>query len=165
MTDTLFSVLLLYKHSCQSQSLISPNATFPSNETVIETSPKPQFIFNRLIDHVPSNPLYYSVALNILFGFFLVHFAASNQAGIIEQGCTLPNGVKVVNGWENLYNNCQEKCVCRENQFQCSPSGCDLTISECKTDYFGHANCESALLVLYQSTAMLIHVNGKIRFL
>ena len=90
---------------------------------------------------------------------------------LIDQGCTLPNGLKVPNGWENLYNNCQEKCVCRRNKFQCSASGCDLNYNECTVNSDGEEFCHGALLVLFSGDsitdnyARLIDLNGKIKSL
>lgn len=129
-----------------------------------ERSIKQQWTIHQLIDRVPSNPVYYSMILNIVFGLYLVH------ANVIDQGCRLPNGLKVPNGWERLYNNCQEKCVCRRNKFQCSPTGCDLNYNECTVDSFGESYCHGALLVVYNGAvsnapyARRINLNGFIRF-
>ena len=115
-------VLLLFSTSILVQSVLLTNGTISVRN---EKSIKPQSTFNQLIDRVPSNAAYISKVLNIAFGFYLVY------TNLIDQGCTLPNGLKVPNGWENLYNDCQEKCVCRRNKFQCSASGCDLNYNQC----------------------------------
>lgn len=130
-----------------------------------EKSIKLQSTFNQLIDRAPSSAVYCSIVLNIAFGFYLIY------TNLIDQGCTLPNGLKVPNGWENLYNNCQEKCVCRRNKFQCSASGCDLNYNECTVNSDGEEFCHGALLVLFSGDsitdnyARLIDLNGKIKIL
>ena len=140
------------------QSVLVTNQTV---SLINERSIKPQSIFNQLIEHVSSNPVH-SMILNIMLGFYLVY------ANVIDQGCKLPNGLRVPNGWEKLYNNCQEKCVCRRNKFQCSPSSCDLNQNECTVDSFGEEYCQGALLVLYSGSntiydfARLINLNGLI---
>ena len=142
------------------QSVLQTNETVPLRN---ERSIKPQAIYNQLID--PSNQVYYSLILNILFGSYLVY------TNVIEQGCRLPDGSKVPNGWENLYNNCQEKCVCRRNKFRCSANSCDLNYNECNVNFYGEEYCQGALLVLYSGDninddfSRLINLDGLILFL
>ena len=152
--------MLLCSTCLLAQSVLQTNETVPVRN---ERSIKPQAIYNQLIDR--SNQVYYSLILNILFGSYLVY------TNVKEQGCRLPDGTKVPNGWENLYNNCQEKCVCRRNKFRCSANDCDLNYNECSVNFYGEEYCQGALLVLYSGDntnddfSRLINLDGLILFL
>ena len=107
-------------------------------------------------NHFPSNPVYYLIGLNIIFGFYI-------NLAVMNRGCRLPNGYEVSNGWSSLYNNCQEKCVCQRNKLKCLPNSCDLDKNKCVTDSVGDAYCQGAMLVLnswIRNKAMLIDLNG-----
>lgn len=136
------------------QSVQSINQTLPIS---IETPTKKEFIFNQLIDYVPSNPIFYTIVLNMILSFFLI------QTNLKEQGCHLPNGIHIPNGWEKLVNDCQEKCFCQENEYYCIPNTCDLSKNQCIYDDFGDY-CQGAVLVLstWRSTdkPLLINLNG-----
>ena len=128
------------------------------NDLSIRNSVASQSIFNQMKNHFPSNPVYYLIALNIVFGFYIINLA------VMDRGCRLPNGYEVSNGWSSLYNNCQEKCVCQRNKLKCVPNSCDLDKNKCITDSVGDAYCQGAMLVLnswIRSKAMLIDLNGK----
>ena len=149
-----FSVLLLCSKCLLTKSVQSVNETLLISK---EMSTKPEFIFNQLIDYVPSNPTFYSIVLNVILSLLLI------QANLKEQGCQLPNGIHIPNGWQKLVNTCQEKCFCEENEYYCIPNACDLSKNQCISDEFGDS-CQGAVLVLHtQNTPFktrLINLNG-----
>ena len=76
-------------------------------------------------------------------------------------GCQLPNGVKIPNGWNHLYNNCQERCQCENNNFSCIPNTCDLSKNICIRDELGDS-CQGAVFVVGLVQPVIIHFDGKI---
>lgn len=118
-----------------------------------------QSIHNRLLEFSLSNPIYYSIILNIVFGFYVINMATR------DRGCKLTNGVQVPNGWEKLFNNCQEKCICQKNKFSCAVNLCDLNKNKCVTDLFGDSYCQGAVLMLstYRlwNKPTLVNFNGR----
>ena len=75
--------------------------------------------------------------------------------------CQLPNGVKIPNGWNHLYNNCQERCQCENNNFSCIPNTCDLSKNICIRDELGDS-CQGAVFVVGLVQPVIIHFDGKI---
>ena len=148
-----FLSLLLTLKCCLIRSASSTDST--SNETDIET----QSINNQLLEFVPSNTIYYSIILNIVFGFYLI------QTVTRDRGCKLSNGIQVPNGWEKLFKNCQEKCICQKNKLSCAINQCDLSKNKCVNDLFGDSYCQGAILMLstYRlwNKPTLVNLNGK----
>ena len=140
------------------QSAQFSNATLPIST---EISIGSQSIINQLVDFFPSNPIYYSILANIIFGLFLINMTTR------EEGCLLDNGLYAPDGWEKLFNNCQEKCVCSQNYFYCIPNRCDLNKNKCIADDFGYSHCQGAVFVMNtrsqrSSKPIVIDLNGSL---
>ena len=58
-----------------------------------------------------------------------------------QRGCVLPNGLTVSNSWEELSNDCQQKCSCQNNQYFCKPNNYNLSSNDCVLNSFGEPYC------------------------
>ena len=70
------SVLLICSKFLLAKSVLSTNGTHQMND---ETSIKSQSFYNQMIDFVSSNPILYSIMLNIVFAFFLIRTTFPEQ--------------------------------------------------------------------------------------